>query len=131
MPLIFLLLDDARTLLRWLHVVAAMVWVGSAFALARLDLACGPAKAIPGAKPSAARRRWLSFFARRAGGPRRAPLNFKWEAYATWAQRLRANLPHFLRVAQTLPDRSAIVDAPGWAANALALALLPLAWLAY
>jgi uncharacterized membrane protein len=30
MALISLLMDDATILLRWLHVLAAMVWVGSA-----------------------------------------------------------------------------------------------------
>ncbi len=42
MTLFSLLSDDAAIFLRWVHVVAAMVWVGSAFALVRLDLAMRP-----------------------------------------------------------------------------------------
>ncbi len=47
MALISLLTDDAAIPPRWLHVVAAMVWVGAAFALARLDLAMRPRDADP------------------------------------------------------------------------------------
>ena len=64
--------DDAAILLRWVHVVAAMVWVGSAFALVRLDLAMRPrARDQRPQSPAAQRRRRFQVFSRGGGRRRR------------------------------------------------------------
>jgi uncharacterized membrane protein len=132
MPLIFLLLDDAATLLRWLHVVAAMVWVGSAFALARLDLGMRPCESDPRPQ-SLLLHAGAGFRFSRAeqADAEEPPLNFKWEAYATWASGFALICLIFCASPRLYLIDPQLWDAPGWAANALALALLPLAWLAY
>ena len=78
-------LDDLALLLRWAHVVAAIVWVGSAFTLLKLDLAMKPRAMDPTPQ---------TLFLNAGAGSRLArahdadtaekALNFKWEAYATW-----------------------------------------------
>src|SRR5271166_280960 len=132
MSLLSLLTDDATILLRWLHVVVAMVWVGSAFALARLDLAMRP-------RPGDATPRSLllhagvSFrFARasEADAAERA-VNFKWEAYATWISGFALLCLIFFAAPQLTMIDPTLWDAPAWAAIAVALGLLPLVWLAY
>ncbi len=132
MPLISLLMDDATILLRWLHVIAAMVWVGSAFALARLDLAMRPRDADP--RPQTlllhAGGGFRFFRAEDADIAERA-VNFKWEAYATWASGFALLCLIFCAAPQLYLIDPALWDAPSWAAIAMALGLLPVVWLAY
>jgi uncharacterized membrane protein len=132
MPLISLLTDDATNLLRWLHVVAAMVWVGSAFALARLDLAMRPRDADP--KPQTLLLHAGAGFrfsrATEADVAEQA-VNFKWEAYATWASGFALLCLIFCAAPQLYLIDPALWDAPSWAAIAVALGLLPVVWLAY
>jgi uncharacterized membrane protein len=127
-----LLLDDAVFLLRWLHVIAAFVWVGSAFALARLDLAMR--QRASGAAPQSLLLHAGAAFrfsrATEADGTEQA-LSFKWEAYAAWLSGFA--LIVLIYCAQPrlyLIDRQ-VWDAPPWAAIAVSLAMLPLVWLAY
>ncbi len=132
MPLFSLLLDDAATLLRWLHVVAAMVWVGSAFALARLDLGMRSRASDP-APQSLLLHAGAGFrFLRAENADASEPaLNFKWEAYATWASGFALLSIVFCTSPRLYLIDPQLWDAPGWGANTLALALLPLAWLGY
>jgi hypothetical protein len=55
-----ILAESAGTVLRWLHVIAGIAWIGSSFYFIHLDLS-------PEAAPRAARRRQ----GRRVAGPRR------------------------------------------------------------
>jgi uncharacterized membrane protein len=132
MPFFSLLLDDAATLLRWLHVVAAMVWVGSAFALARLDLGMRPRE-----KDAAPQSLLLHagagfrFFRTNDADASEAALNFKWEAYAAWGSGFALLCLVFCASPRLYLVDPQLWDAPGWAANALVIALLPLLWLAY
>ena len=93
-----LLLDDAAFLLRWLHVIAAMVWVGSAFALVRLDLAMRP-RAEGGAPQSLLLNAGASFrFLRTAEADAgRAAAALQVRGLRDLDQRLRAGLHDFLR----------------------------------
>jgi uncharacterized membrane protein len=132
MALISLLTDDATILLRWLHVLAAMVWVGSAFALARLELAMRPREADP--RPQTLLLHAGGGFrfrrAEDADAAERA-LNFKWEAYATWASGVALLCLVFCAAPQLYLIDPALWDAPSWAAIVVALGLLPAVWLAY
>jgi uncharacterized membrane protein len=132
MAFLSLLADDATLLLRWLHVVAAMVWVGSAFALARLDLGMRP-RAGDETPQSLLLHAGAGFRFLRASDadPAEIPLNFKWEAYATWASGFALLCLIFGAAPQLTLIDPTLWDAPSWAAIVVAFALLPLAWLAY
>jgi uncharacterized membrane protein len=124
--------DDAIILLRWLHVVAAMVWVGSAFALARLDLAMRP-------RPGDATPQSLllhagtgfRFLRTQEADPAEQALNFKWEAYATWASGFALLCLIFFAAPQLYLVDPQLWDAPAWLAIVVVIALLPAVWLAY
>ena len=132
MALFSLLSDDAGILLRWLHVVAAMVWVGSAFALARLDLGMRPPR-LEGAPQSLLLHAGAGFRFARADKAEEAEraLHFKWEAYAAWASGLALLCLVFCAAPELYLIDPQVWGAPGWAAVAVALGLLPAVWLAY
>ncbi|MBB4196756.1 putative membrane protein [Rhodoblastus sphagnicola] len=130
--LLDLLRDDAVFLLRWLHVVAAMVWVGSAFALVRLDLAMRPREGGGAAQTlffNAGAAFRLSRTAEvEAGEP---ALHFKFEAYATWVSGFALVCLIYCAEPRLYLIDPRLWDAPPWAAITVALAALPLVWLAY
>ncbi|MGO9391091.1 urate hydroxylase PuuD [Rhodoblastus sp.] len=132
MALISLLTDDATILLRWLHVVAAMVWVGSAFALARLDLAMRPRGKDPRPQILLLHAGGIFRFCRAENvDDFERAVHFKWEAYATWASGFALLCLIFCAAPELYLIDPALWDAPSWAAIAVALGLLPAAWLAY
>jgi uncharacterized membrane protein len=132
MALFSLLSDDAEILLRWLHVVAAMVWVGSAFALARLDFAMRKRDDDP---------RPQTLLLHAGGGFRfsraenanaaETPLHFKWEAYAAWASGFALLALIYCAAPELYLIDPALWNAPPWAAVTVALGALPVVWLAY
>jgi len=121
-----LLLDDAAFLLRWLHVVAAMVWVGSAFALLRLDLAMRP-RAGDGVAQSLFLNGGAAFRLSRTAeaDPGEPALHFKFEAYATWFSGFALICLIYCAEPRLFLIDPQLWDAPPWAAITLALALLP------
>lgn len=125
-------LDDLDFLLRFAHVAAAILWVGSAFALLKLDVAMRPPS--EGAAPRA-------LFLHAAGGffiskaesipPEAGALSFKWEAYATFF----SGFLLLLLLCLASPENF-LIDPSRWAASpneARAAAILPLilSWLGY
>ena len=132
MALFSLLSDDAAIFLRWVHVVAAMVWVGSAFALVRLDLAM---------RPRGGEQRPQSLLLNAGAGFRffraddadasETPVHFKWEAYAAWASGFALLCLIFCAAPDVYLIDPAVWDAPGWAAVTVAIGSLPVVWLAY
>ncbi len=132
MALFSLLSDDAGILLRWLHVVAAMVWVGSAFALARLDL--GMRKPFADSHPqSLLLHAGQGFRFSRAGdaGAEERALHFKWEAYAAWASGFALLCLIYCAAPDLYLIDPQLWEATGWAAVVVALGLLPVVWLGY
>jgi uncharacterized membrane protein len=127
-----LLLDDAAFLLRWLHVIAAMVWVGSAFALVRLDLGMRPRK-DGGAPQSLLLNAGASFrFLRTAEADAdERPLLFTFEAYATWLSGFALVCMIFCAQPRLYLIDPRLWDAAPWAAITVALGMLPLLWLVY
>jgi len=124
-----LFVEDAAFLLRWLHVVAAMVWVGSAFALARLDLALRPR----GDSGVVFLNGGASFRLFRATGAEtdEPAATFKFEAYATWFSGFALICMIFCAEPRLYLIDPQLWDAPPWAAIAVALAMLPVVLLAY
>lgn len=127
-----MLIDNLEFLLRFTHVAAAILWVGSAFSLLKLDVAMRPPS--EGAAPRA-------LFVHAAGGffiskaetiaPEAGALSFKWEAYATFLSGFLLLLLFCL----VAPDNF-LIDPSKWDASpnaARAAALLPLilSWLGY
>jgi uncharacterized membrane protein len=127
-----LLLDDAAFLLRWLHVVAATIWVGSAFALARLDLAMRPRGEV-GAPQSLFLNAGASFrlFRTAEADADEKALHFKFEAYATWFSGFALVCMIFCIEPRLYLIDPQLWDAPPWVAITVALAMLPLVWLVY
>lgn len=124
--------DDAAFLLRWTHVVAAVLMVGSAFALLKLDFAMKPRAEDPTPQSlllhAGAGFRFLR--ASDADAAERA-LSFKWEFYATWASGFTLLCLVFCAAPRLYLIDPLLWNASPWAAVAAALIPLALTWLAY
>ena len=132
MDVVAVALDDSAMLVRWLHVVAAIAWVGSAFALLKLDLAMKPraANSTPQTLFLNAGAGFRLLRAADADGSERA-LNFKAEAYATWASGLALLCLVFCAAPQLYLIDPQLWNAAPWLAIVVALVPLALSWLAY
>lgn len=132
MALFSFLSDDAEILLRWLHVVAAMVWVGSAFALARLDFAMRKRDGDPRPQTLLLHAGAGFRFSRAEDADAaEAPLHFKWEAYAAWASGFALLCLIYCAAPQLYLIDPAVWNATPWAAVTVAIGALPGVWLAY
>jgi uncharacterized membrane protein len=122
-------------LLRWLHVIAGMVWIGTSFYFVALDSHLRPSR-----DQGVAGESWEIH----GGGfyrvqkyrvaPERLPEPlhwFKWEAYTTWLSGFALLVVLYYLDADTyLVDRGVADLGTGWAV-AISVALLALAWILY
>ena len=123
-------------LLRWLHVIAGMVWIGTSFYFVALDNHLRP----PKDREEAADESWEvhggGFYRvqkyRVAPETLPEPLHwFKWEAYTTWLSGFALLVVLYYLDADTyLVDRSVADLSVGWAV-AISVVLLALAWVVY
>ena len=129
--------DVADLVLRLLHVVAGIAWIGASFYFIRLDL---------GLRPPAEPTEGVGgeYWGVHGGGfyhsqkykvaPPRLPEHlhwFKWEAYTTWLSGFALLVVlYWLDAGDRLVDPS-VADLGTWTAVALSAAGLALAWLAY
>jgi uncharacterized membrane protein len=134
------LLDWANLLLRWVHVVTAIAWVGSSFYFVFLDSSLTPPVDEDLKKQGVSGELW----AVHGGGfyhpvkfnvaPPKLPGHlhwFYWESYSTWLTGFALFAVSYLWSAGTyLVDKSVMDWAPG-AAIAVALAFLAVFWLLY
>ncbi|MBK8007430.1 MAG: urate hydroxylase PuuD [Rhizobiales bacterium] len=80
----------AGALVRWLHIVAGIAWIGSSFYFIHLDLSLKPRRGLPpGAKGDAWQVHGGGFYhlVKYMVAPAKMPDHltwFKWEAYTTW-----------------------------------------------
>ena len=131
--------DWADLGLRWLHVIAAMAWIGTSFYFVLLDQSLRPPKDDADRDAGVAGELWEvhggGFYQvqKYVVAPPRLPDHvawFKWEAYATWLSGFG-----LLLVLYYLDASSALVrpddDLEPWLAVAISIAMLVLAWLAY
>ncbi len=125
-------LDYATELMRWAHVVAAILWVGSAFALLKLDLAL-KARARDPTPQTLFMHAGPGYRLTRAtdADESEKALNFKWETYATWASGFALLCMTFAVAPKLYLIDPALWDAAPWAAVAAAIVPLALSWLAY
>jgi len=132
-----ILTEWASLILRWLHVVAAVGWIGSSFYFIHLDLSLKPRGDLPeGAYGEAWQVHGGGFYriVKYLVAPARMPDEltwFKWEAYTTWLSGFALLvIVYYLGAELYLIDKSVLnLTAP--TATAIAFVSLALAWLMY
>ena len=132
--------DVFDVLLRMLHVTAGIAWIGASFYFVRLDLALRPPKDAKDVEAGVAGEFWgvhggglyHSQKYRLAPAEMPEPLHwFKWEAYTTWLSGFALMVVlYYFDAGVRLVDPT-IADLSDWAAIALSVGGLALAWLVY
>ena len=129
--------DLADLVLRLLHVVAGIAWIGASFYFIRLDLGLAPPKEP---KEGVAGEYWgvhgggFYHSQKYKVAPPQLPEHlhwFKWEAYTTWLSGFALLVVLYWLDADTRLVDPAVADLSAWAAVALSAAGLALAWLVY
>jgi uncharacterized membrane protein len=138
--LIDYLLDWCGLLVRWLHVVAGIAWIGSSFYFVWLDNHLEPQGTSEPVDPNVAGELWAvhggGFYRSRKYRVAPAVLPptlhwFYWEAYTTWLSGFGLLfLLYFLRAEAYLIDPSVLALTKS-AAIAITLAVLVVSWLVY
>jgi uncharacterized membrane protein len=132
--------DVLDVLLRMLHVVAGIAWIGASFYFVRLDLALRPPKRAEDAEAGVAGEFWgvhggglyHSQKYRLAPPEMPEPLHwFKWEAYTTWLSGFALFVVLYYTDAGTRLIDPSVADLTTAAAIGLSLAGIALAWVVY
>ncbi len=134
------LVDWLDLLLRWLHVVAAIAWIGASFYFVLLDQSLRAPADPDDAEAGVAGELWevhgggFYHVQKYRVAPPTLPEHlawFKWEAYTTWLSGFALMVVlYYLDAAGTLIDPS-VADLEPWLAVVLSIGLLVAAWLAY
>jgi uncharacterized membrane protein len=132
-----ILAESASAILRWLHVIAGIAWIGSSFYFIHLDLSLRPR---PGLPPGVKGDEWqvhgggFYHMMKYLVAPAQMPDSltwFKWEAYTTWLSGFALLvLVYYLGADLFLIDKSAL-DLTAVQAAVIAFVSLAVAWLAY
>ncbi len=132
--------DVLDVLLRMLHVVAGIAWIGASFYFVRLDLALRAPKRREDADAGVAGEFWgvhggglyHSQKYRLAPAEMPEPLHwFKWEAYTTWLSGFALMIVLYYFDADVRLVDAGVADLEEWQAIALSVGGLALAWLVY
>ena len=127
-------------LVRWLHVVAAIAWIGSSFYFIALDNHLRPPKDEADADLGVGGEAWEihggGFYQvqkyRVAPKTLPEPLHwFKWEAYTTWLSGFALLIVLYYVNANTYLIDKSVADLRPWEAIAISVALLVAAWVVY
>jgi uncharacterized membrane protein len=132
-----ILAESASAVLRWLHVIAGIAWIGSSFYFIHLDLSLRPR---PGLPPGVKGDEWqvhgggFYHMMKYLVAPAQMPDSltwFKWEAYTTWLSGFALLvLVYYLGADLFLIDKS-VLDLTAVQAAVIAFVSLAVAWLAY
>jgi uncharacterized membrane protein len=127
-------------LVRWLHVVAAIAWIGSSFYFIALDNHLRPPKDEADADAGVGGEAWEIH----GGGfyqvqkytlaPKTLPEPlhwFKWEAYTTWLSGFSLLIVLYYVNADTYLIDKSVADLEPWEAIAISVGLLVAGWLVY
>lgn len=132
-----LFIEWLNLILRWLHVVAAMAWIGSSFYFIALDLSLKPNEQLPkGAYGAAWQVHGGGFYhmVKYLVAPARMPDHltwFKWEAYTTWMSGFALMVVvYYLNPEMFLIDRS-VLDMRPQEAVLISVTALAATWAAY
>ncbi len=132
--------DVLDVILRMLHVVAGIAWIGASFYFVRLDLALRPPKRSEDAEAGVAGEFWgvhggglyHSQKYRLAPAEMPEPLHwFKWEAYTTWLSGFALFVVLYYTDARTRLIDPSVADLSTTAAVGLSVAGIALAWIVY
>jgi len=132
--------DLADLVLRLLHVVAGIAWIGASFYFIRLDLGLRPPEDGADAERGVAGEYWgvhgggFYHSQKYKVAPPTLPEHlhwFKWEAYTTWLSGFALLVVLYWTDADTRLVDPAVADLSAWQAAALSAGGLALAWLAY
>ena len=131
------LVDWLDLTLRWLHVIAGVVWIGTSFYFVALDNHLAAPKRREDADAGVAGESWeihgggFYLVQKFRVAPRALPEPlhwFKWEAYTTWL----SGFALFVVLYYVDADLNLVgADMPEWAAIGISAALLAAAWLVY
>jgi len=132
-----ILAESAGAILRWLHVIAGIAWIGSSFYFIHLDLSLKPR---PGLPPGVKGDEWqvhgggFYHMMKYMVAPAKMPDSltwFKWEAYTTWLSGFALLvLVYYLGADLFLIDKS-VLDLTVAQAAGFAFVSLVLSWLIY
>ena len=134
------LLDWANLLLRWVHVITAIAWVGSSFYFVFLDSSLTPPVDEDLKRQGVSGELWAlhggGFYhpVKFAGAPPQLPAHlhwFYWESYSTWLTGFALFTVSYLWSAGTYLIDKSVMDWSPAAAVSVALAFLVVFWLAY
>ena len=132
--------DWGNILFRWLHVIAAMAWIGASFYFIALDNHLEPPKDPEDARRGIGGEAWEihggGFYRvekfRVAPDRLPEPLHwFKWEAYTTWLSGFVLFVVVYYTHATSYLIDPTVADLEAWQAIAISIAGLALAWLVY
>jgi uncharacterized membrane protein len=134
------LTDWLNLLFRWLHVIAAMAWIGTSFYFVFLDNALRPPESARDREAGATGELWAvhggGFYhvQKHPVSPTRLPEPlhwFKWEAYTTWLSGFALLVVLYYFHADTYLIDPSVADLSTGEAVAISLAGLVLAWVVY
>jgi uncharacterized membrane protein len=134
------LTDWLNLLFRWLHVIAAMAWIGTSFYFVFLDNALRPPEQARDREAGATGELWAvhggGFYhvQKHPVSPSRLPEPlhwFKWEAYTTWLSGFALLVVLYYFHASTYLIDPSVADLSSGEAIAISLAGLVLAWVVY
>lgn len=131
------LMEWGSLLLRWLHIIAGIAWIGSSFFFMHLDATLKPAAGIPDGKGGHA---WQvhggGFYEMRKYlvAPEKLPPELtwhKWQAYWTWISGFFLLVWIYYAQAELYLIDPAVLVLPKWQAAAIGIASLALGWAVY
>jgi uncharacterized membrane protein len=131
------LAEWANLLLRWLHIITGIAWIGASFHFIALD---NSLEAPKDGNPLVRGEQWAlhggGFYYKRKykGAPEAMPAKlhwFKWEAYWTWLSGFALFVLIYWGQASTYLIDPEVLDLPVWLAIALSLIMIVAGWLGY
>jgi uncharacterized membrane protein len=132
--------DWLNLLLRWLHVIAAMAWVGASFYFVLLDQSLEAPKTIDDIRDGVGGELWevhgggFYHVKKYTVAPPVLPDHlawFKWEAYTTWLSGFGLMVVLYYFNASTYLIDPQVADLTSWEAVGISIGLLLTAWLLY
>jgi len=132
--------DWGNLLFRWLHVIAAIAWIGASFYFIALDNHLEPPRDPRDSQRGVGGEAWEihggGFYRvekfRLAPARLPEPLHwFKWEAYTTWLSGFALFIAVYYSHASTMLVDPSVADLRPWQAILISIAGLVIAWLVY
>ena len=132
--------DWLDLLLRWLHVIAAIAWIGTSFYFVLLDQSLRFPKEVRDREAGVGGELWevhgggFYHVQKYRVAPEELPDHiawFKWEAYSTWLSGFGLMVVLYYLNAHTYLIDVSVADLETWQAVAISVGLLAAAWIVY